>query len=152
MSACEESDQRHVGAVCEDNPAALEVICDIVASLDHEAVPLTTLDEIKAFLASGRTPCYWLQDMQMPHTLGARPHEKVGETSVRLVRTRSIGVSRIPIIVLTAFRNDPAFLMSVARLQADDLIEKDRGREGHEGLLVRPACQRSPDEPPEERV
>jgi CheY-like chemotaxis protein len=141
-----ERDQRHVAAICEDNPAALEVIRDTVASLDHEPVELTTLDEIRDFLASGKDPCYWLQDMQMPHTLGARPHEKVGETGVRMVRARYGGEHRIPVIILTAFRNDSAFVMNVARLGADDFIEKaniadlgdtilrwlkERGREDH---------------------
>jgi CheY-like chemotaxis protein len=141
-----EHDQVHIAAVCEDNPAALEVICDTVASLNHVPVPLTTLEEIKGFLASGRDPCYWLMDMQMPHAKGARPHEKVGETSMRMVRARSSGEHRMPIIVLTAFRNDSAFVMNVARLEADDFIEKanmadlgdailrwlkERGREDH---------------------
>jgi CheY-like chemotaxis protein len=162
-----EREERHVAAVCEDNPAALEVICDTVASLNHEPVPLATLDEIKDFLASGREPCYWLQDMQMPHGKGARPHEKVGETSTRMVRARSSGKHRIPIIVLTAFRNDPAFVMNAARLGADDFIEKanmpdlgdailrwlkERGREDHASCAACNASSREaeamkPEEP-----
>ena len=117
----------HRAAVCEDHPYARQAICETVASLGHEPIPLATLDEMKAFLAKGELPCYWIQDMEMPHSPGARPHPKVGETGMRMVRAMSNGKYRVPIIVLTGHRSDVDFVMNAGRLEADDFIEKANG-------------------------
>jgi CheY-like chemotaxis protein len=140
------SAKNHRAAVCEDNPHARRAICDEVRSLGHEPVPLGTLAEIQAFLAKGELPCYWLQDMEMPHTEGARPLPSVGKTSMRGLQALSNGKYRVPIIVVTAHRNDPDFVFEMARLEADDFVDKakmevltdrilrwlkERGREDH---------------------
>ena len=93
---------RHVAAVCEDHPDARETICGMVKSLGHHPVPLANLDEMRAFLARGELPCYWIQDMEMPFEPGSRPHPKVGETGIRMLREPSNGKTRVPLLVLTA--------------------------------------------------
>jgi FixJ family two-component response regulator len=115
---------RHKGVVCEDDRDVRDRICNVVASLDHEPIPLGSLQEIKQFLEKEEDPCYWLQDMQMPHVANAVVHEKVGETSMRLARARSRGPFGWPILVVTGFRSDSAFVMSCARAEADEFIEK----------------------------
>jgi hypothetical protein len=135
----------------------------MVASLDHVPVPLTTLDEIRDFLASGAPFCYWLQDMQMPHSKGARPHEKVGESSMRMVRSISTGPVGVVLLVVTGFRNDSAFVFNTSRLQADDFIEKsaiealpdrilywlkEKGREDHASCAACNARSRPMDSAP----
>jgi DNA-binding response OmpR family regulator len=114
---------RHAILIVEDDPQHAEVLRDVVQSMDFDCRLATTLDEVKAMLATFE-PCAVLQDMQIPHVAGARPHEKAGESSIRLVRRQSSGPGRAPIVVVTAFRSDPDFVWHIAELEADAFVTK----------------------------
>jgi CheY-like chemotaxis protein len=118
--------ETHEAAVCEDHDETRQRICDTVASLGHKPVPLTTLEEMRAYYSSGRRPCYVLQDMQMPHRHGAPAHEAVGDSGIGMLRAVSTGPWRIPCIVLTSFSKEAKYVMHCIRLGADDFLEKSR--------------------------
>ena len=125
MSAGSGGGGRHVGWVIEDHPHAAAVMKEYVQSLDHEVIVSTTLEEVRAVLAE-RLPCYVLQDIQIPHDAGARPHDKAGESSVRMIRKLSNGPGRVPIIVVTEYRNDPDFVWRMRDLEVDGFVEKSK--------------------------
>lgn len=114
---------RHLILIAEDDPQNAEVLREAVESMDFEARVVTTLEEIRACLEA-LTPCAMLQDMQMPHAAGARPHEKAGESGIRMLRKKSNGARRVPVLVVTAFRSDPDFVWAMAELEADGFVEK----------------------------
>lgn len=93
--------------------------------MSFEARVAATLDEARAIFAEW-APCGVLQDMQIPHAAGARPHDKAGESNIKLVREASRGPRRVAVIVVTAFRSDPDFVWRMADLEADGFVEKTR--------------------------
>ncbi|HEY2511052.1 MAG TPA: response regulator, partial [Polyangiaceae bacterium] len=117
---------RHEILIVEDNHENAEVLRDLVQSMDFGCRVVTTLEEVRACLESGFLPCGVLQDVQIPHAAGARPHEKAGESSIALVRARSRGAMRVPIVVLTAFRSEPELVWRMAELEADFFLEKTK--------------------------
>ena len=154
----------HVALVSEDDPKTSAEVCGIAASLGHEPVPVTTLEEKRAFFASGRRPCYEVQDLQMPYKHGANPHEASGESGIRFTRSVSSGRWRIPVIVLTAFSDKPRYVAKVTKLEADDYLMKSQmselgdvilqwlketGREDHAECARCNERSRPPSAPPE---
>ena len=115
---------RHEILVVEDNPQNAVTLREMVHSMDMDCRVVDTLDEVRACLASGFEPCAVLQDMQIPHTAGARPHEKSGESSIALIQAFAKGKSRPPILVVTAFRSDPDYVWQMAELEVDGFVAK----------------------------
>ena len=117
---------RHQVLIAEDDPQNAEALADIVRSMDMDCRVVATLAEMRACLEGGYAPCAVLQDMQMPHAAGARPHEKVGESGIAMVRAMWPGKGRVAIVVVTAFRADPDFVWQMSELEADGFVEKAR--------------------------
>jgi len=109
--------------IVEDNPQNAEALSEMVQSMDMVARVVTTLADVRELLASGFVPDAVLQDMQIPHAAGARPHEKSGESSIALVQAR-FGKGVVPIIVVTAFRSDPDYVWQMAELDVDGFVAK----------------------------
>jgi DNA-binding NarL/FixJ family response regulator len=126
---------RHEVLIAEDDPTNAEALSDIVRSMNMNCRVVTTLDEMRACLEQGYAPCAVLQDMQMPHTAGARPHEKVGESGIALVRGMWPGKGRVAIVVVTAFRFDPDFVWQMAELEADAFVQKQNSQSLPDKLL-----------------
>jgi len=135
----------------EDDPQNAETLRDIVGSMDMDCRVVVTLEEVRALLASGFAACAVLQDIQIPHAAGARPHEKAGESSIALVKARWPGKRRPGIVVVTGFRSDPDFVWAMSELDVDGFCSKSniqalpdklhaalkkRGREDHAGCAA----------------
>jgi DNA-binding response OmpR family regulator len=126
--------ERHVIQIVEDDPATARALEEIVRSMDFDCRVATTLEEAKASFAESM-PCALLQDMELPHALGAQPHAMAGESSIRAVRSRSRGPMRVPILVVTALAAEVDFVWRMAELEADAFIPKSNVRVLPEKLL-----------------
>jgi DNA-binding NarL/FixJ family response regulator len=115
---------RHEILVLEDHPGNAAALQDLLGAMDMDCRLVTTLDELRACLATGFKPCGALLDMQVPHTAGARPHEKAGESGIAMVQARWTGDERVPIVVVTAFRSDPEYVWAMAELDVDGFCAK----------------------------
>ena len=125
MSYRADVSDRHVILIVEDDPQNAAVLGEIVHSMDMDCRIVTTLEDVRALLATGFEPCGLLQDMQIPHTEGARPHEKAGESSIELVKAHWRGQGRVAIVVVTAFRFDPDYVWQMAKeLKVDEFVAK----------------------------
>jgi hypothetical protein len=118
--------EQHIGLVNEDDPQTSAVVCGIVAALGHEPVAVATLEEKRAFYASGRRPCYEVQDLQVPYKHGLNAHESAGESGIRFTRGLSSGPFRIPVVVLTSFSKETRYVAKVMKLDADDYVMKSQ--------------------------
>ncbi len=116
---------KHRILIVEDDADNAATMSDIVRSMGFDCRVVATLDEVAAAFDE-YAPCAVLQDMQIPHAAGARPHEKAGETSIRLVRERSNGKTRVPIVVVTAWRSDPDFVWEISELECDGFVTKGK--------------------------
>ncbi len=126
--------QRHVIQIVEDNPENARVLEEIVRSMDFDCRIAATLEEAKVAIAES-LPCALLQDMEVPHTPGARPHERAGESSIRATRALSNGAARVPILVVTALAPELDFVWRMSELEADAVVLKSNIRVLPEKLL-----------------
>ena len=118
----------HVGYVVEDDPVMARTLCDFVASLGHEWMLATTLEEARLGIARGGF-CYALLDMQIPATDGAPPIVACGETVLRAVREKypartARGKHVLPIVVVTSYSREPEFVMRMLKMEANDFVAK----------------------------
>ncbi len=123
----------HVVLVVEDNPSNAGTLCDIVCSMNMDVRVVATLAEVRAIIESGFRPCAVLQDMQIPHSAGARPHEKAGESSIAIIKA---AWGAVPIVVVTAFRSDPEYVWAMAELDVDGFCAKSNIQALPEKILV----------------
>jgi CheY-like chemotaxis protein len=115
---------RHTILIVEDDPKNAQSLAEMVQSMDMDCKVAGTLEEVRALLGGGLCPCGVLQDMQLPHAEGARPHEKTGESSIALVKGIWNGKGRPAIVVVTAFRADPDYVWQMAELEVDGFVAK----------------------------
>jgi CheY-like chemotaxis protein len=116
---------RHTILVVEDDPHNAEALREMIHSMDMDCRVTATLEETRALLATGFSPCALAQDMQIPHAVGARPHEKAGESCIVLVQALWRGHGRPAIVVVTAFRFDPDYVWQMAKeLNVDEFVAK----------------------------
>jgi DNA-binding response OmpR family regulator len=114
---------RHYVLIVEDDPKSARVLEENVRSMDFDCRVVTTLEGAKAAYAE-REPCAVLQDMEIPHAAGARPHDKAGESNIRAIRAVSSGPKSVPIVIVTALPAKVDFVWRLAKLDANDFVEK----------------------------
>jgi len=150
---------RHVILIIEDVPSASEAFAEIMRSMDFDCRIAATLDEVHAALATFE-PCAVLQDLEIPHGPGARPHEKAGESSIHAIRRQSSGPGRAPIVIVTGLEPDPDRVWDLAMTGADAFVTKAKtqtlpgkllamlkkcGRENHASCAACNAASRPPE-------
>ena len=84
-----------------------DILKELVASLGHEWIYASTLEEVRAAVAAGGY-CYVLLDMQIPPDATSRASVGCGETALRLIRraapARNAGDQHVlPVLVVTGY-------------------------------------------------
>lgn len=115
--------ERHRILIAEDKPESAAVIAEHVSAIDCDYLVVSTLEELQARYDE-YDPCGIVNDIQMPTRAGARPNENAGMSGIKFARRRSSGPTRVAIVVLTEYRNDPDFVWEMTELQADQFCEK----------------------------
>jgi DNA-binding response OmpR family regulator len=122
---------RHVALIVEDDPQIADILEELVTSLGHDCRRATTLEEVRAAVATGGY-CYVLLDMQIPADARSRASVGCGETALRLLRRAAPARSThdghvLPILVVTSYSREPDFVTKTIKEGADDFIPKPFG-------------------------
>jgi CheY-like chemotaxis protein len=118
----------HAALVVEDDPVMAGMLCNQVASLGHEWIHATTLEDALQAVAAGGF-CYVLLDMQIPSCDGAPPIVACGETVLRTIREKyparnARGKHLVAIIVVTSYSREPEFVTRLLKMDANDFVAK----------------------------
>ncbi|HEY2517393.1 MAG TPA: response regulator, partial [Polyangiaceae bacterium] len=118
----------HKALIVEDDLQIAEILKELVQSLGHEWVHVTTLAEARAELESGDF-CYVLLDMMIPAERGLKPFAAAGEVCLELARKRDPrkhekGKHCLPVLIVTSYSTDPDFVWRMQELGADAFIAK----------------------------
>ena len=118
----------HVALIVEDDPQIAEILQELRASLGHRWVHASTLEEVRAAVATGGY-CYVLLDMQIPAHKGARPLLGSGETALAMIRKKEprrheSGGHVLQVLVVTGYSRDHEFVSKMYEMEADGFIAK----------------------------
>ncbi len=122
----------HRALVVEDDPHVAAELCRLLASLGHEAIHASTLEELRAAIEKGGF-CYVLLDMEIPADARSRPLASCGETGLALLRKafphRGVGGHHVlQILVVTGYSTDHEFVSRIFEMNADGFIAKPFGQ------------------------
>lgn len=120
---------RHVALIVEDDDGTAKILKDVVASLGHASIHVTTREQALAEIAK-KSFCYVLLDMQIPDLPDSIPLVTTGLTLLKkdlrgTFPARSEHDKRLmQIIVVTGYSEDTDFVTRVMQEGADDFIVK----------------------------
>jgi len=116
--------------VIDDDPAIVEEVSEILASLGHECATAGCMTSADALIKQDRFD-YVVLDLEIPVGAGSKfPRVDNGKNMLRKIRNLP-GMRQIPIIIMTGHGNDgPYQAVEVLRLGAVHYLAKPFGRNG----------------------
>jgi len=113
--------------VIDDDPKILEIVCEILDSLNHDCDTAEDQESARNLLAGG-TYTYLLLDLEIP----VRPKKlcrlQNGTNLLRQIR-ETPGMDALPVVVMTGHGNDsPDLAVSVWQTGADHYVKKPFSR------------------------
>lgn len=140
------SGKGHVALIVEDEPETAEYLRDFCASIGHSSRHCVTLADVRAAIAEGGF-CYVLLDMQIPAEAGGRSMAMSGETALKELRAleprrNAADAHLLPILVVTAYSREPAYVSKMHGKGADGFIAKPfSDREEENCALIKEALR-----------
>jgi DNA-binding response OmpR family regulator len=118
----------HRVLVVEDDPRLAAELCRLLASIGHEAIHVSTLEELRAAIETGGFCCVLL-DMEIPADARSRALVSCGETALQLLRKvyphrRPNGFHVLQILVVTGYSTNHEFVSRIFEMNADGFIAK----------------------------
>jgi CheY-like chemotaxis protein len=119
---------QHCTLLIEDDPQMAAEMKSLLASLGHNCIHASTLEEVRAAIEKGGF-CLALLDMQIPADASSIPLVSCGETALALLRIhdarrRANGRHILQILVVTSYSKEPDFVSRMHEMDADGFIAK----------------------------
>jgi CheY-like chemotaxis protein len=141
---------RHVALLVEDEPEMAEEIKELLTSLGHDFVHVSTQKEALAFVEQGGRFCYVLLDLQIKVDEDSiRARVEAGQTLLEILRKRFSERNAhdelcVPILVMSGHAKEHSYVVRAFQAGASDFLRKPFSEnESPVGARIREALRRS---------